>query len=173
MGLEEEISSEEEDAPPEEGFLEMMEGLGFDRRTVLSPEKPERPVILKKRSVDYQRNLDQGHQWYKEGQYDKAIEEFEKVVQVDPDSVEASQCLGDSFFRMGQLEKAKEAYERVRQLDPENVNVLENLGVIFANQGDYKKAVWQWGEVLKRNPDRRDIITRIKKMQRVIRQRYL
>jgi len=53
------------------------------------------------------------------------------------------------------------------------MNVLENLGVIFANRGDYKKAVWQWGEVLKRNPDRRDIIDRIKKMQRVIRQRYL
>ena len=71
------------------------------------------------------------------------------------------------------LDKSREAYEMVRKLDPDNVDVLENLGVIFANRGDYKKAVWQWGEVLKRNPDRRDIINRIKKMQRVIRQRYL
>ena len=74
---------------------------------------------------------------------------------------------------MGQLDNARVAYEKVRKLDPENIDVLENLGVIFANRGDYKKAVWQWGEVLKHNPERRDIINRIKKVQRVIRQRSL
>ena len=77
------------------------------------------------------------------------------------------------FFRLGQLDNAMQAYEKVRQLDPDNLNVLENLGVIFANRGDYKKAVWQWGEVLKKNPERKDIINRIKRMQRVIRQRSL
>ncbi|MFH1943264.1 MAG: SpoIIE family protein phosphatase [bacterium] len=117
--------------------------------------------------------LEIGREFYQRGDYARAVEEFQKTVEDYPNFIEARQYLGDTFFRMGQMDKAREVYDMVRQLDPENVNVLENLGVIFANRGDYKKAVWQWGEVLKHNPDRRDIIARIKKMQRVIRQRYL
>jgi len=119
------------------------------------------------------RHLDSGLWFYRNGQYNKAIQKFYQALETNPKNPEAYQYLGDTYFRMGQLGKAKDAYEKVRQLDPDNLNVMENLGVIFANRGDYKKAVWQWGEVLKHNPDRRDIIDRIKKMQRVIRQRSL
>ena len=126
-----------------------------------------------KRALNRRRFLESGLWFYKQGLYSKAIEEYRKAIMVDPNFVEAQQCIGDTFFRLGQLDEAKDAYEKVRKMDPNNVNVLENLGVIFANRGDYKKAVWQWGEVLKRNPERTDIIDRIKKMQHVIRQRCL
>ena len=154
----------------EEGFIEMMEGLGFDRRTMFSDVKrninkePEDP----KRALNRKRFLESGLWFYRQGLYSKAMDEFKKALDQDSNCIEACQYMGDTYFRLGQLEKARAAYEKVRQFDPDNTNVMENLGVIFANQ-----AVWQWGEVLKRNPERRDIITRIKKMQRVIRQRYL
>jgi serine phosphatase RsbU (regulator of sigma subunit)/tetratricopeptide (TPR) repeat protein/transposase len=125
------------------------------------------------RGLMRKRFFESGQYFYRQGLYAKSIEEFRKAVEIDSTFSEAHQCLGDAYFRLGQLEKAGEAYEKVRQLDPNNINVLENLGVIFANRGDYKKAVWQWGEVLKRNPERRDIIDRIKRMQRVIRQRSI
>ncbi|MFC1501811.1 SpoIIE family protein phosphatase [bacterium] len=180
--LEEEIGigesgsiKEETEDYPEEGFLEMMEDLGFDRRTMLSdvrsspPGKPDDPKSV----LNRKRFLESGLWFYRQGLYSKAIDEFKKALDEDKNCVDACQYMGDTYFRLGKLDKAKEAYERVKQLDPENVNVMENLGVIFANEGDYKKAVWQWGEVLKRSPDRRDIISRIKKMQKVIRQRYV
>ena len=106
-----------------------------------------------------------------QGLFAKAVDEFKKAIQADPESSEAYQHLGDAFYKLGQNEKAVEAYEKVKKRDPYNVDVLENLGVIFANRGDYKKAVWQWGEVLKKNPERRDIVERIRRMQRFIRQR--
>ena len=180
--LDEEMGTDENGIPkspaedaPEEGFIEMMEGLGFDRRTMLSdvrtgmPKEPDDP----KRALNRKRYLESGLWFYRQGLYSKAMDEFKKVLKDDPDCVEASQYIGDTYFRLGQLDNAREAYEKVRLADPNNTDVMENLGVIFANQGDYKKAVWQWGEVLKRTPERKDIITRIKKMQRVIRQRYL
>ena len=177
MGMSVDLEVQEGEAGPsqEEGFLEMMEGVEFDRMAVLSDEgdRKEETISTVPEDMGQKILLESGLEFYREGLYSKAIEEFQKAVEKYPNFVEACQCLGDTFFRMGRLDKAKEAYERVRQLDPDNVNVLENLGVIFANRGDYKKAVWQWGEVLKRTPERRDIISRIKKMQRVIRQRYL
>jgi serine phosphatase RsbU (regulator of sigma subunit)/tetratricopeptide (TPR) repeat protein/transposase len=177
MGIGEESEEiRESTGQKEEGFLEMMEGLGFDRRTVLSDSrkaKEEAGQSNTTKELNKKRYLEAGLWFYRQGHYSKAIGEFQKAMKEDPEFTEAYQYLGDTCFRMGKLDKAREAYEMVRKLDPDNVDVLENLGVIFANRGDYKKAVWQWGEVLKRNPDRRDIINRIKKMQRVIRQRYL
>ena len=136
-------------------------------------EDDEVPALVGGDDHEKNESFQAGLQYYKKGQYSRAVSEFQNVLESYPDYVDASQCLGDSYFRMGRMDDARKAYERVRKMDPKNVSVLENMGVIFANQGDYKKAVWLWGEVLKSNPNRRDIIDRIKKMQRVIRQRYI
>ena len=103
----------------------------------------------------------------------EAVMRYLRVLDHDPENFAVLNNLGIAYEALGEFVKAREAYERVRRLDPENINVLENLGVIFANTGDYKRAVWQWGEVLKRTPDRVDIVDRIKKVQRVIRQRCM
>ncbi|MBN2417578.1 SpoIIE family protein phosphatase [bacterium] len=126
------------------------------------------PHLAAKSSEQFQSGLG----FYKDGQYKEAIDEFMNIIKVNPKHGSAFQYLGDAYFRIGELENAIKAYENARTLQPENMNILENMGVIFANMGDFKKAVWQWGEVLKNDPERKDIIDRIKKMQRIIRQRY-
>ena len=155
----------------EAGFVEMMEGLGFDRRDVFKGGK--RTEAGKKAAKYYQRmRFHESGQWfYREGLYARAIEEFTKAIECDPHYGDAYHCIGDAHFRLGQLEKAKYFYLKAKELNPEDMDVLENLGVIYANQGDYRRSVWQWGEVIKRDPSRVDIVERIKRMQRVIRQR--
>lgn len=124
-----------------------------------------------KNKADRGRFFESGQWFYQEGLYARAIEEFKKAIECDPQYGQAFLSLGDAHFRLGQMEKAQNAYERARELMPNNIGILENLGVIYANQGHYKKAVWQWGEILKHEPTRQDIVERIKRMQRVIRQR--
>ncbi len=147
---------------------ELTEDFGYDQQQMFDESTLANDAILEANRKQF---LEAGLWFYKQGLYGKAIEEFGKAIEEDPDLTEGYQFLGDSFFRMGQLDKAREAYEKVKRLDPDNMDVQENLGVIFANTGDYKKAVLQWGEVLKHNPHRVDIINRIKRMQRVIRLR--
>jgi len=160
-------------SPQEEGTVDVVEVGDFDEISVLSDETGQKEALSPEamRELNTKQLVESGQWFYQQGQYEEAVEEFEKAILEDPNLSEACQYLGDTFFRLGLLNQARGAYEKVKQLDPENVNVLENLGVIFANTGDYKKAVWQWGEVLKRRPERTDIVDRIKKMQRVIRQR--
>lgn len=166
------IQPAEDAVPPAEAaFIEMMEGLGFDRRDVFQGAK--RSEAGRKAAKYYQRlRFHESGQWfYREGLYARAIEEFKKAIECDPNFSEAYQCIGDAYFRLGQIEKAKQSYLTARELNPDNIDVMENLGVIYANQGDYRRSVWQWGEVIKRDPSRQDIVERIKRMQRVIRQR--
>jgi len=159
----------------EEGFLELMEGLGFDRREVLSTDRKKNVSVQDQRRKKLKRKqfMDSGLWFYQKGFYEKAVNEYKKVLELSPEYTKVYQSLGDAYFRMGLLEKAKLSYLEAKKQDPQNVYLLENLGVIYANEGDYKKAVWQWGEVLKQDPERKDIIQRIKKMQLVIRQQYL
>jgi len=168
-------ADQSEEGEEEGGFIEMMEGLGFDRRNMLSggEDLAEETLVAAQPMLDAERIFHGAMTHYQTGQYREAIVEFERVLEINPRDGSAYQCLGDAHFRMGEMHEARSAYEEARSLLPENVAVLENLGVIFANMGEYKKAVWQWGEVLKRHPERKDIIQRIKKMQRMIRQRYI
>ncbi len=155
----------------DEGFIETMEELGFERRTMLSHGESIEGGDEESSSLRKKRFIEAGLWFYRNGQYRRAIEQFNKALEEDRNFQQACQYLGDTFFKMGRLDEARKAYERARELDPNNEYVLENLGVVFANKGDYKKAVLQWGEVLKRNPERRDIIERIIRMQKLIRQK--
>ena len=177
MGLFEDIESgkDMEGLTKAEGFFSVTDDLSVDQGITGAggQERGKETYLDATKELNRKRFLDSGLWFYRQGLYAKAIDEYQKAISEDPNFIKAYQCLGDSYFRLGRYDEAREAYERVRRLDPENINVLENLGVIFANTGDYKRAVWQWGEVLKRTPDRVDIVDRIKKVQRVIRQRCM
>jgi serine phosphatase RsbU (regulator of sigma subunit)/anti-sigma regulatory factor (Ser/Thr protein kinase)/tetratricopeptide (TPR) repeat protein/transposase len=154
----------------EKSFEELFSMLSFEQVPVEEVNRTKKATV---QDMHCQRYLESGQWFYRQELYAKAIEEFNKAIETNGKYAAAYQCLGDAYFRLGQLEKAKQTYEKVHHLDPENMDVMENLGVIFANRGDYKRAVWQWGEVLKRNPHRHDIVSRIKRMQKVIRQRTI
>ncbi len=171
--FEEEFSRSDESTEAfDVGLFERIDGSAFESDTVVASRgsRDESRIAAMLREMNRRRHMDSGQWFYRQGLYAKAIEEFRKIIEEKPDSWEAYQHLGDSWFRLGQFEKATDAYEKVKLLNPENLNVLENLGVISANRGDYKRAVWQWGEILKRNPQRSDIVDRIKRMQKLIRQ---
>lgn len=51
------------------------------------------------------------------GQYDKAVERFEKLIEVNADNVQAYFYLGVSYFELKQKDKAAELFNRVKELD--------------------------------------------------------
>jgi serine phosphatase RsbU (regulator of sigma subunit)/anti-sigma regulatory factor (Ser/Thr protein kinase)/transposase len=167
------LESETEGSVSTHSLFEIIDDAESEQRSLYSESGESEKSVSSEvvRRVHRRQFLESGNWYYRQGLFAKAVEEFKKAIQADPESSEAYQHLGDAFYKLGQNEKAVEAYENVKKRDPYNIDVLENLGVIFANRGEYKKAVWQWGEVLKKNPERRDIVERIRRMQRFIRQR--
>ncbi|RMD94143.1 MAG: tetratricopeptide repeat protein [Calditrichaeota bacterium] len=112
--------------------------------------------------------LIQGIRYYKNKQYDLAIEEFKKVINSFPDYKEAYSILGNAYFRNQMYDEAVRSYEKVKQLDPNDVTAYENTGVIYANRGQYKKAIEEWKHVLLIDPEREDIKEKIKKIMKLI-----
>ncbi len=118
--------------------------------------------------TDREKILVKGIRFYKNKEYDNAIQELKKVLKRYPDYKEAHSILGNAYFRSQMYIEAAIAYEKVKQLDPEDITAYENLGVIYANRGEYKLAVNEWKRVLELSPERVDIKEKIKKALRMI-----
>jgi len=109
-----------------------------------------------------------GIKHYKNNDYDKAIEEFRRVIDQYPDYKEAHSILGNAYFRNKMYKEAEVEYRMVKEIDPNDVTAYENMGVIYANRGEYEQAVSQWQKVIELNPDRVDIADKIEKAMGMI-----
>lgn len=51
------------------------------------------------------------------GQYDRAVQRFEKLVQLEPENLQAQFLLGVSYFELGDKAEAKTQFEKVKSMD--------------------------------------------------------
>ncbi len=77
---------------------------------------------------------------YNSGQYELAIEGFEKVLKVDREQPSVWGNLAAAYAKLEQNDKALETYTTALELDPENSAFYQNMGSIYAAKGDDVKA---------------------------------
>ena len=71
---------------------------------------------------------------------DQAIAEFEKIVSLDPKSVEDRMVLGQLYTVKHQNEKAEEQFKAAQDIDPDSEEVVLNLSRLYAENGDLAHA---------------------------------
>ena len=71
---------------------------------------------------------------------DQAIGEFQKIVTLDPKSVEDRMVLGQLYTVKHQNEKAEEQFKAAHDLDPDSEEVVLNLSRLYAENGDLAHA---------------------------------
>ena len=71
---------------------------------------------------------------------DQAISEFQKIVALDPKSVEDRMVLGQLYTVKHQNEKAEEQFKAAQDLDPDSEEVVLNLSRLYAENGDLAHA---------------------------------
>jgi len=86
------------------------------------------------------------------GNTTKALEAYEKVVQEDPQALEAFRDIAQLRLRMGQPDAALKAAERVKELAPGNPSSFLFLGNVYVAQGDLAKAAEAYESALKLDP---------------------
>jgi superkiller protein 3 len=93
-----------------------------------------------------------GLAYFYKGNQDKALEIYEKAIQMQPDAKVWSN-MGMIFFNKGNMPEAQKVYEKAIALDPRFVDARRNLGSVYAMQGRFKDAIAQFQEALKYAPD--------------------
>jgi tetratricopeptide (TPR) repeat protein len=72
---------------------------------------------------------------------DQAIAEFEKIVALQPRSVEDRMVLGQLYTVKHQPQKAEDEFKTAQAIEPESEDVVLNLARLYADSGDVPHAV--------------------------------
>jgi tetratricopeptide (TPR) repeat protein len=67
---------------------------------------------------------------------DQAIAEFERIISLDPKSVEDRMVLGQLYTVKHQPEKAEEQFKVAQDIEPDSEEVVLNLSRVYAENGD-------------------------------------
>ena len=75
------------------------------------------------------------------GVLDQAIAEFQKIVALEPKSVEDHMVLGQLYTVKHQPDKAESEFKTAQAIEPESEEVVLNLARLYAESGDFEHAV--------------------------------
>jgi tetratricopeptide (TPR) repeat protein len=128
-----------------EGYFPYMTSL-----VVIFGKEENLEIILEKipPKLDQDKNFQDGLNFFKQGQYNEALEYFEKVVAKFPESAEAFYNLGVSELRAGKMDQAIAALEKTVQLKPDLTEAYFALGECYFNKGESDQAIRMFSKTL-------------------------
>ena len=87
------------------------------------------------------------------GQYEKAAEQFQQAVQLDPTNDSAYRSLAGVYGHLNQPEKAEETYKRAISVRPQYWRGYSFLGNFYLARAEYEKSEAMWRRATELDPD--------------------
>ena len=88
--------------------------------------------------------------------YEGAIEEYSKAIEINPDYVHAYNNRGNIYRRQGEYEKAIEDFSQAIRINPDYAWAYNNRGSTYSRQGEYEKAIEDYSQAIRIKPDYAD-----------------
>lgn len=98
------------------------------------------------------RHLKAGDDYFKQGLYPKAINEYSQAIKANPYYKEAYNNLGRAYFALQLYDKAQENFKAAANLDPNYLEPVNNLGLLYEERGLLSQAKEEYEKVLELNP---------------------
>lgn len=90
-----------------------------------------------------------GFQSQQNGQYDRAIADFDRALALDPNNVRALTGRGEARGRKGEHDRAIADFDRALTLDPAFLPALHGRGAVHEKTGDHDAAIRDYDEILR------------------------
>ena len=96
--------------------------------------------------------FNEGYDWYNKQDYDKAIECYQKAIELNPDNANAYHGMGVAYEYKQDYDKAIECYQKAIELNPKDAVAYYNMGNAYYNKQDYDKAIECYQKAIELNP---------------------
>jgi Flp pilus assembly protein TadD len=85
-------------------------------------------------------HFNSGVTFYNQKDFSKAIQAYQKVIELDPTYVEAYNNLGIIYQMVGDVDRALGAYQKSTEINPRYEKGYNNLGILLLLSGRYEEA---------------------------------
>ncbi len=93
-----------------------------------------------------------GNQWFDTGAWEKAIKEYDKALELDPDMDAGYQARGTAWLYLRELYKAIKNFDEAIRLNPKRAFAFNNHGVAWYMKGELDKAMADYNEAARLRP---------------------
>ncbi len=93
-----------------------------------------------------------GDVYARQGDMQKAVEEFKKAIEINPNYADAYHNLANTYQQIGQMDLALENYQKAASINPNLWQSFQNIAVIYFNAGQFDLALENMKKALEINP---------------------
>lgn len=97
--------------------------------------------------------------------YDKAIDVYQKIIEINPNSDIAYINLGLSYRELGNVKEAIKSYQRAIAINPKSADAYFHLGVVYSKQGKIEEATEAYQKAIVSNPKNDQMFTNLFELQ--------
>lgn len=69
------------------------------------------------------------------------IEEYQKVIQSDPNNFEVLSNLGTCYASLNKFNEAENIFNKILEQNPKNLDALNGLGVVYTQIGKFQEGI--------------------------------
>jgi tetratricopeptide (TPR) repeat protein/protein involved in polysaccharide export with SLBB domain len=120
------------------------------KEDVLSPDDAiksfDRAIKKKPQACDY---CGRGNAWYEKKCYDKAIDDYNEAIRLDPKGATPRLRCGGAWMYQNEYDKALADYAEAVRMHPENSEAYCGRGNAWCGKGDYKTAIADYSKAIR------------------------
>lgn len=99
--------------------------------------------------------LTRSRAYYRVGNYERAIEDCTKAIELNPDGMGTETYLGRGgiYWKQGKYKEAIEDFTKAIDSNPNNADAYYIRGISYGKRGEYKEAIEDCTKAIKLNPN--------------------
>jgi tetratricopeptide (TPR) repeat protein len=128
----------------------------FEKAMELAPDQQKKDIIYSNQHAYFVEHYNRGITLNSVADYEEAVKEFEKAVQVEPGYAKGHVNLGVTYSLLKEEDKAMAAFQKAVEVDPSEPEAWRNLGITYRNLKEYGKAAEAYEKMVELDPEDMD-----------------
>ena len=96
---------------------------------------------------------DRGVAYADKGEYDRAIQDYDQAIRLNPNYAFAYYHRGNAYANKGESDRAIQDYDQAIRLDPNSALFYTNRGAAYANKGEHDRAIQDYDQAIRLDPN--------------------